>query len=78
MGTEQDQILVERLYGSWLRAERRSRDPAPGSLEAAERAVGADQVWQAYEEALARALGHGSLKKSTERTVEAPVLEGGA
>ncbi|HLY14433.1 MAG TPA: hypothetical protein VKR24_08785 [Candidatus Limnocylindrales bacterium] len=69
--------MVERLYASWLRAEQRSRAAAPGSAEAAERAAGADQLWQAYEQALARAVGHGSLKKSGERTVESPILEGG-
>jgi len=60
--SEQDQTLVDRLYASWQRAEQRSRDVAPGSPDAQERLAGAEQVWHAYEQALAKALGRGSLK----------------
>jgi hypothetical protein len=61
---DEDRLLVERLYAAWQRAEKRAREAAPGSLEAAERAVGVDQLWEAYEEALAKAVGRGSLRRT--------------
>ena len=60
----QDRLLVDRLYGAWQRAEKRAREAAPGSMEAAERSVGVDQLWEAYEEALAKAVGRGSLRRT--------------
>lgn len=61
---EQDQIMVDRLYTAWQRAEKRSREVPEGSPEAAERLAGVNQLWEAYEQALAKAVGRGSLKKA--------------
>jgi hypothetical protein len=61
---EQDCLLVDRLYAAWQRAEKRAREAVPASLEAAERVVGADQLWEAYEAALAKAVGRGSLRRT--------------
>jgi hypothetical protein len=60
---EQDRIMVDRLYLAWERAEKRSREVPPGSAEAAERILGVSQLWEAYEQALAKAVGRGSLKR---------------
>jgi hypothetical protein len=60
---EQDRIMVDRLYLAWQRAERRSREVPPDWPEAAERIQGVNQLWEAYERALAKAVGRGSLKK---------------
>jgi hypothetical protein len=60
---ERDRIMVDRLYIAWQRAEKRSREVPPDSPEAAERIQGVNQLWQAYEKALAKAVGRGSLKK---------------
>jgi hypothetical protein len=63
---EQDRILVDRLYLAWEQAEKRSREVPPNSPEAAERIQGVRQLWEAYEQALARAVGRGSLKRDKE------------
>ena len=57
-------VTLDRLYAAWQRAEKRYREASPGSAEAAERLVGVNQLWQAYEEALAKAVGRGSLRPS--------------
>jgi hypothetical protein len=57
-------VTVDRLYTAWERAEARAREVAPGSPEAAERLAGADELWKAYEEALAQAVGRGALRPS--------------
>jgi len=61
---EQDRLMVERLYAAWQRAEKRSREVPPGSAEYEERLIGVNQIWEAYEQALARAVGRGSLKRA--------------
>ncbi|MGH2465563.1 MAG: hypothetical protein ACRDGI_08885 [Candidatus Limnocylindrales bacterium] len=57
-------VTVERLYAAWQTAERRYREVPPDSAEAAERLVGVNQLWEAYEQALAKAVGRGSLRPS--------------
>jgi hypothetical protein len=57
-------VTVERLYIAWQRADQRYREALPGSREAAERLVGVDQLWDAYEQALAKAVGRRSLRPS--------------
>lgn len=61
---EQDQLMVERLYAAWQRAEKRSREVPLGSPEYEERLIGVNQIWDAYEQALAKAVGRGSLKRA--------------
>ena len=61
---EQDRLMVERLYAAWQRAEVRSREVPPGSPEYQERLAGVDQIWAEYEQALAAAVGRGSLKRA--------------
>jgi hypothetical protein len=57
-------ITVDRLYSAWERAEKRAREVPPDSPEAAERLAGVDELWEAYEAALARAVGRGLLRSS--------------
>ena len=57
-------VTVDRLYRAWQRAEQRAREVAPDSAEAAERLAGADELWNAYEAALAKAVGRGALRPS--------------
>jgi hypothetical protein len=55
---------VDQLYGAWQRAEQRAREVPPDSAEANERVVGANELWEAYERALGKAIGGGSLRLS--------------
>jgi hypothetical protein len=55
---------VDRLYAAWQRAEQRAREVPPESPEARERATGANELWEAYERALGKAIGGGSLHLS--------------
>jgi len=52
-------VTVESLHRAWQRAERRSRELRPGSPEWAEALEGVDELWDAYERALGKALGRG-------------------
>jgi hypothetical protein len=53
---------VEALYRAWEQAERRYREMPPGSPESAEALEGVNQLWQAYEKALGKALGWGARR----------------
>ncbi|MGH2464391.1 MAG: hypothetical protein ACRDGI_02935 [Candidatus Limnocylindrales bacterium] len=55
-------MTVERLYSAWQRAEKRAREVPPDGPEAAERLVGVNELWEAYERALANAIGRGALR----------------
>jgi hypothetical protein len=57
-------VTVDRLYTAWQRAEQRARELPPGSPEAAERLAGVDELWEAYERALGKAVGRGGLRPS--------------
>jgi hypothetical protein len=54
-------VAVESLHRAWERAERRYRELPPNSPEAAEALEGVNQLWEAYEQALGKALGRGAL-----------------
>jgi hypothetical protein len=55
-------VTVDRLYAAWQRAEKRAREVPPDSPEAAERLIGAEEIWKGYEQALAKAIGRGSFR----------------
>jgi hypothetical protein len=57
-------VTVESLHHAWEQAERRYRELPPDSPEAAEALEGVNQLWQAYELALGKALGRGALRPS--------------
>jgi hypothetical protein len=55
-------VTVKALYRAWERAEKRYRELPSGSPEAADALEGVNQLWEAYEQALGKALGRGALR----------------
>ena len=55
-------VTVESLHRAWEQAERRYRELPPDSVEAAEALAGVDALWEAYEDALGKALGRGAFR----------------
>jgi hypothetical protein len=53
-------VTVESLYRAWEQAERRYRELPQDSPEAAEALEGVHELWEAYEQALGKALGRGA------------------
>jgi hypothetical protein len=55
-------VTIESLHHAWEQAERRYRELPPNSPEAVEALEGVNQLWDAYEQALGKALGSGVLR----------------
>lgn len=52
---------IDRLFAAWQRAEQEYRELAADSPDAERARADLDRLWDAYEKALGKAIGQGTL-----------------